>query len=70
MILLIQILVNQMKRIFSELAVRTSVHFCERVKCQVAKSGDDYATHKTLKEGVQERLFSKIFIRLASRRSG
>lgn len=47
-----------------------SVYFCERVKCQVAKSGDDYATHKTLKAGVQERLVSKIFIRLASRRSG
>lgn len=59
-----------MKCIFSELAVWTSVHFCERVKCQVAKSGDDYATQKTLKAGVQERLFSKIFIRLVSRTSG
>lgn len=47
-----------------------SVCFCERIKCQVAESGDDYATHKTLKEGVQERLVSKIFIRLARRRSG
>lgn len=47
-----------------------SVDFCERAECQVAKSGDDYATHRTLKEGVQERLVSKIFIRLASRRSG
>lgn len=47
-----------------------SMYFCEIIKCQVAESGDDYATHKTLKEGVQERLVPKIFIRLASRRSG